>query len=105
MNRIPCFTSFGPVTAVDEFAQRAWGEAYDPARVPVECRLAVYVTDDELDELVPAIVEDLGIDEDGHSVVVGRKVTVGLWGISLESPENSFYQHLVSQYRDRPTTD
>ncbi|MEU5757643.1 hypothetical protein [Nocardia sp. NPDC047648] len=105
VNRIPCFTSFGPVTAVDEFAQRAWGDAYDPARVPVECRLAVYATDDELEELVPAIVEDLGIDEDGTSTVVGRKVTIGLRAISSESPENSFYQHLVNQYRDQPTTD
>ncbi|WP_157172674.1 hypothetical protein [Nocardia exalbida] len=105
VNRIPCFTSFGPVTAVDEFAQRAWGEAYDPARVPLECRLAVYVTNDELDELVPAIVEGLGIDEDRYSVVVGRKVTVGLRAISLESPENSFSQHLASRYRDQPTTD
>ncbi|BDU00730.1 hypothetical protein [Nocardia sputorum] len=105
VNRIPCFTSFGPVTAVDEFAQRAWGDAYDPARVPVECRLAVYVTDEELDELVPAVVADLGIDEDGYSTVVGRTVTVGLRAISLESPENSFYQHLVDQYRDQPTAD
>ncbi|MFI9414140.1 hypothetical protein [Nocardia gamkensis] len=35
----------------------------------------------------------------------GRKVTVGLRAISLESPENSFYQHLMGQYRDQPTTD
>ncbi|MBF6472766.1 MULTISPECIES: hypothetical protein [Nocardia] len=105
VNRIPCFTSFGPVTAVDEFAQRAWGDAYDPARVPVDCRLAVYVTDDELGELVLAVAEDLGLDEDGYSTVVGRKVNLGLRAISLESPENAFYQHLVDQYRDQPTTD
>ncbi|MBF6224974.1 hypothetical protein IU470_07605 [Nocardia abscessus] len=105
VNRIPCFTSFGPVTAVDEFAQRAWGDAYNPACVPVECRLAVYVTDDELDELVLEVVADLGIDVDGYSSVVGRKVTLGLRTISLESPENRFFQHLVDQYRDRPTTD
>ncbi|WP_280315901.1 hypothetical protein [Nocardia abscessus] len=105
VNRIPCFTSFGPVTAVDEFAQRAWGDTYDPARVPVECRLAVYVTDDELDELVLAVAEDLGLDEDGYSTVVGRKVTVALRAISLGSPENSFYQHLVEQYREQSTTD
>ncbi|MEU6186418.1 hypothetical protein [Nocardia sp. NPDC047038] len=104
-NRIPCFTSFGPVTAVDEFAQRAWGDAYDPTRVPVECRLAVSVTDDELDELVLAVAEDLGIDQDGYSTVVGRKVTLGLRAISLESPENAFYQHLVDQYREQPTTN
>lgn len=105
VNRIPCFTSFGPVTAVDEFAHRAWGDAYDPARVPVECRLAVYVTDEELDELVPAVVADLGIDEDGYSTVVGRKVTVSLRAISLEAPQNSFYQHLVDQYRDQSPTE
>ncbi|MBF6193590.1 hypothetical protein [Nocardia implantans] len=105
VNRIPCFTSFGPVTAVDEFAQRAWGDAYDPARVPVECRLAVYVTDEELDELVSAVVADLGIDQDGYSKVVGRKVTIGLRAIPLEAPENSFYQHLVDQYRDQSRTD
>ncbi|MEV0293271.1 hypothetical protein [Nocardia sp. NPDC050710] len=100
VNRIPCYTAFGPVAAFDEFAQRAWGDAYDPARVPVECRLAVYVTDDELDELVLAVAEDLGIDEDGYSTAVDRKITLGLRAISLESPENSFYQHLVDQYRD-----
>ncbi|WP_280308907.1 hypothetical protein [Nocardia abscessus] len=81
------------------------GDAYDPARVPVECRLAVYVTDDELDELVLAVAEDLGLDEDGYSTVVGRKVNLGLRAISLESPENAFYQHLVDQHRDHPTTD
>ncbi|WP_195091249.1 hypothetical protein [Nocardia beijingensis] len=61
------------------------------------------MTDAELDELAPAVVADLGIDEDGHSRVVGRNGTVGLRAISLESPENSFYQHLVDQYRDQPT--
>jgi hypothetical protein len=101
VNRIPCYTSFGPVTAFDEFAQRAWGDGYDAARVPVECRLAVYVTDDELDALVTAVVEDLGIAEDGYSTAADRKVTVGLRAISLDSPENSFYQHLVDQYRDQ----
>ncbi|WP_159840034.1 hypothetical protein [Nocardia sp. CY41] len=61
--------------------------------------------DEELDELVPAVVADLGIDADGHSTVVGRNVTVGLRAISSESPETSFYQHLVDQYRDQPTAD
>ncbi|WP_040870660.1 hypothetical protein [Nocardia exalbida] len=81
------------------------GDAYDPARIPVECRLAVYATDDELDELVLAVAEDLGLDQDGYSTVVGRKVTLGLRAISLESPENRFYQHLVDQHQDQPTTD
>ncbi|MFD6102019.1 hypothetical protein ACFWFQ_05085 [Nocardia salmonicida] len=100
-NRIPCFTSFGPVAALDEFAQRAWGDGFDPARVPVECRLAVYVTDDELDALVAAVVEDLGIAEDGHSTAADRAVTVGLRLISVDSPADSFYQHLVDQFRDQ----
>lgn len=98
VNRIPCFTAFGTVPAFDEFAQRAWAEDYDRAAVPVECRLAVYVTDYELDELVRAVVEDLGIDQSGYSKAAGRKVTLGLRAISLDAPENSFYQHLVDQY-------
>ncbi|WP_446225573.1 hypothetical protein ACTWPB_11080 [Nocardia sp. IBHARD005] len=101
VNRIPCYTSFGPVIAFDEFAQRAWVDGYDAARVPVECCLAVYVTDDELDALVTAVVEDLGIAENGYSTAADRNVTVGLRAISLDSPENSFYQHLVDQHRDR----
>lgn len=60
-NRIPCFTAFGQVTALDEFAQRAWGDAYNQEDVPVECRLAVYVTDEELDDLTKAIVADLTV--------------------------------------------
>ncbi|MEU5760024.1 hypothetical protein [Nocardia sp. NPDC047648] len=55
-------TQAGDVISDRWRCSHAWDEAYDPARVPVECRLAVYVTDDELDELVPAIVEDLGIE-------------------------------------------
>jgi hypothetical protein len=105
VNRIPCFTAFGPVIEFDEFAQRAWGASYDRARVPVECRLAVYVTDNELDELVQAIVEDLGVDKDGYSVATGCRVTIGLRPISLQSPENSFYQHLVDQRRDEQSAD
>ncbi|MFD4456993.1 hypothetical protein [Nocardia sp. NPDC058480] len=101
VNRIPCYTSFGPVTAFDEFAQRAWGDAHDAARVPAECCLAVYVTDDELDVLVTAVVEDLGIAAGGYSTAADRNVTVGLRAISMDSPENGFYQHLVDQYRDQ----
>ncbi|MFD3462953.1 hypothetical protein ACFWVM_24840 [Nocardia fluminea] len=97
-NRIPCYTSFGPVTALDEFAQRAWGDAFDPARVPVECRLAVYVTDDELDALVTAIVEDLGLTEGGYATAADRTVTIGMRAVALDSRESSFYQHLVDQY-------
>ncbi|MFD4355070.1 hypothetical protein ACFWPX_21120 [Nocardia sp. NPDC058518] len=99
VNRIPCYTSFGPVNALSEFAHRAWGDEYD--RVPVECCLAVYVTDDELDALVAAVVENLGIAEDGHSSAADRTVSVGLRIIDLDSPSNSFYQHLVDQFRDR----
>ncbi|MBF6062057.1 hypothetical protein IU500_19075 [Nocardia terpenica] len=105
VNRIPCYTAFGPVIEFDEFAQRAWPDTYDRAGVPVECRLAVYVTDDELDDLVQAVAADLGVDKDGYSTVVGRKVTIGLRPISLESPENSVYQHLVDQYRNLAETD
>ncbi|WP_280402665.1 hypothetical protein [Nocardia carnea] len=100
-NRIPCFTAFGQVTALNEFAQRAWGEAYNQEDVPVECRLAVYVTDEELDDLTKAIVEDLGLSRDGFSTAANRKVIVGLHPISLEDPENSFYHHLVNQYESR----
>ncbi|WP_459547354.1 hypothetical protein [Nocardia sp. X0981] len=100
-NRIPCFTAFGGVTALDEFAQRAWGEAYNQEDVPVECRLAVYATDEELDDLTKAIVEDLGLSRDGYSSAAGRKVIVSLRPISLEDPANSFYHHLVDQYENR----
>ncbi|BCK57381.1 hypothetical protein [Nocardia wallacei] len=105
INRIPCFTAFGPVVELDEFAQRAWGESYDPARIPVECRLSVYVTDTELDELARAVTDDLGLDHDGNSTTVGRKVAVSLRPISLELHENRFYQHLVDQYENRPGAD
>ncbi|MFJ1455299.1 hypothetical protein [Nocardia sp. N2S4-5] len=101
VNRIPCFTAFGPVVELDEFALRAWEEFHDPARVPVECRLSVYVTDTELDELVRTVVDDLGLDHEGNSTTVDRKVTVGLRPISLELHENRFYQHLVHQYENR----
>ncbi|MEV5649795.1 hypothetical protein AB0L57_16245 [Nocardia sp. NPDC052254] len=104
-NRIPCFTAFGPISALDEFAQRAWGDGYDPADVPVECRLTVYVTDDELDQLVQLIVEDLGMDKTGYSTAAGRKVTVCLRPISLADPENGFYQHLVDQYHNLDSAD
>ncbi|MEU1955230.1 hypothetical protein [Nocardia rhamnosiphila] len=101
VNRIPCYTEFGPVVDVMSFAQRSLGDAYDPATAPVECSLAVYATDEELDELVHAVVEDLGVDKDGYSSSAGKKVTLGLRPISLEDPESSFYQHLVDQYTDQ----
>ncbi|MEV0032952.1 hypothetical protein [Nocardia sp. NPDC050793] len=100
VNRIPCYTEFGPVIEIAAFARRAYGDDYDPAAIPVECSLAIYVTEEELDELVQAVVEDLGVDEHGYSTVAGRKVTLGLRSISLDSPDNSFYQHLVDQYRN-----
>ncbi|WP_431957751.1 hypothetical protein [Nocardia lijiangensis] len=105
VNRIPCYTEFGPVIEIATFAQRARGNDYDPMTVPVECSLAVYATEEELDELVRAVVEDLGVDEHGYSTAAGRKVTLGLRYISLESPEHSFYQHLVDQYRNRVGSD
>ncbi|MEV4129535.1 hypothetical protein [Nocardia sp. NPDC049707] len=98
LNRIPCYTEFGPVLELDEFAHRFRGEEYDPAKVPVECTLAVYVTDTELDELLRTVVADLGIGDDGYSTSAGREVTVGLRAISLESPDNSFYRQLVDQF-------
>ncbi|MEU6565126.1 hypothetical protein [Nocardia nova] len=97
---IPCFTSFGPVTPLDEFAQRVWGETFARERVPVECRLAVYVTDEELDDLSEAVVEDLGLNRDGFSSVVDRKVVVGLHPISLEDPENEFYRQFVGHHEE-----
>lgn len=100
-NRIPCFTAFGRVTALSEFAERAWGEVYDQEDVPIECRLAVYVTDEELEDLTKAIVKDLGLSRDGYSTAANRKVSVGLRPISLEDPENSFYHHLVDQYESK----
>lgn len=101
VNRIPCYTEFGPVMDVMMFAQRALGDDYDPATAPVECSVAVYATDEELDELVRAVVQDLGVDKEGYSSTAGRAVRLGLRPISLEDPANSFYQHLVDQYEDR----
>ncbi len=100
-NRIPCYTSFGQDPETDEFAQRAWGDHYDPARIPVECRLSVYIDDDQLDELTAAVVSELGVDQDGYSKLAGRQVVIGLRLIDLESPANSAYSGLVSQHHDR----
>lgn len=100
-DRIPCYTSFGQDSAIDEFAQRAWGDSYDPARIPVECRLSVYIDDDRLDELVAAIVSELGVEQGGYSRLAGRPVVVGLRLIDMESPTNSAYSGLISQYHDR----
>ncbi|MFR9751077.1 hypothetical protein ACL02S_08565 [Nocardia sp. 004] len=103
-NRIPCFTSFGPIFEIVEFADRAWGDVYNQESTPVECRLAVYVTDEELDELAKMVVEDLGLAEDGYSTAIGRKVTIRLNLISLEDPDNSFYRSLVEQYEEQDHT-
>ncbi|WP_067862814.1 hypothetical protein [Nocardia shimofusensis] len=100
VNRIPCFTSYGPAIARQEFAQRAWGEDFGEDQTPVECRLAVYVTDDELDELAQALAEDLGLTRDGYSMAAGKTITVDLRPIPLEPPQNRFYLHLVDQYRN-----
>ncbi|MEV6427680.1 hypothetical protein [Nocardia sp. NPDC051463] len=108
VNRIPCYTEFGPIIEFDEFAHRVRGDAYDPATVPVECTLAVYVTADELDELdelLRAVMEDLGVADDGYSAAADRKVTVGLRANSPESPDASFYQHLVDQYQNQIGAD
>ncbi|MFC9435434.1 hypothetical protein [Nocardia sp. NPDC057030] len=105
VNRIPCYTEFGQVSELDNVAERLQGDAYDPATVPVECTVTVYVTEDELDELLPAIVADLGIDEDGRSAAAGRKVTVGLRDISARSEPNSVHQSLIAQYRDHGQVD
>jgi hypothetical protein len=104
VNGIPCFPSFGPVLAIAEFAERAWGDARAPGNVPVECRLAVYLTDDGLDELVTAVVEDLGLSEDGYSTTIGREVVIRLQLSSLKDPANSFYRSLAEQYKQRDST-
>ncbi|MBF6330946.1 hypothetical protein [Nocardia transvalensis] len=101
VNRIPCYTGFGPVGEILDFAVRLCGNAYDPAAVPVECTLTVYATQDELDELLQAVVEDLGVSKDGYSVAAGRKVTLGLRDVSPGSQEDALYQHLVDRYRNR----
>ncbi|MFF0544508.1 hypothetical protein ACFYTF_16890 [Nocardia thailandica] len=100
-NRIPCYTSFGPIPDIDEFAQRAWGGAYDPARTPIECRLSVYVDDALIDELIEAIISELDVDQDGWSKVAGRKVVIGMRAIDLDAPSNSAYRGLVSRYQDQ----
>ncbi|QIS09669.1 hypothetical protein [Nocardia arthritidis] len=105
VNRIPCYTEFGPVIEIAEFAERVRGDAYDPAAVPVECTLTVYATDDELDELLPAIVADLGIDEHNYSAAAARTVTIGLRDIETRAEAPASYQHLVDQYRNRAVLD
>ncbi|MGW5318473.1 hypothetical protein [Nocardia thailandica] len=100
-NRIPCYTSFGPNPDIDEFAQRAWGDAYDPAQTPIECRLSVYVDDEMIDVLIEAIISELDVDQDGWSKIAGRKVVIGLRLIDLDAPSNSAYRGLVSQYQDQ----
>ncbi|WP_063057257.1 hypothetical protein [Nocardia salmonicida] len=102
VNRIPCYTEFGPSNEIAAFAQRAFGEGVDPSTLPVECSLSVYASDAEVDELAQAIVRDLGVDRSGYSIEVGRHVSLGLRSISLQDPSNSFYQHLVDQYQDQP---
>lgn len=99
VNRIPCYTEFGPVMDVMMFAQRALDEGYDPATAPVECSLAVYATDKELDELIHAVVEALEVDKQGYSSTVGGEVRLGLNLLSLDNPDNSFYRHLVDQFQ------
>lgn len=101
VNRIPCYTEFGMVSEIDNWAERIQGEAYDPATVPVECTLTVYVADDELDELLPVIMEDLGMDQDGYSAAAGRMVTLELRDISSRSEPNGIYQGLIDQHRNQ----
>lgn len=103
-NRIPCFTAFGAIAEIAEFAERAWRDTYRHESVPVACRLAVYVTDEELDELAEVVVADLGLTEGGYSVVTGRKVTIRLRPISLQDPDNRFYRSLVEQYMEQGRT-
>ncbi|RJO69998.1 hypothetical protein D5S18_29460 [Nocardia panacis] len=105
MNRIPCYSEFGQVSEIDNLAERLQGDAYDPVNVPVECTLTVYVADDELDELLPVIMEDLGIDKDGYSAAAGRTVTLGLRDISSRSEPNGVYQGLIDQYESQSGAD
>ncbi|TCJ96878.1 hypothetical protein [Nocardia alba] len=105
VNRIPCYTEYGPSIEIAAFAQRAFGENIDPSTLPVECSLAVYATDAELDELTQAIVADLGVDRDGYSTAVGGHVSLGLRPISIQDPSNGFYRHLVDQYQDHVASD
>lgn len=105
VNRIPCYTEYGPSIEVAAFAQRAFGEDVDPSTLPVECSLFVYATDAEIDELAQVIVTDLGVDRNGYSTAVGGHVSLGLRPISMQDPSNGFYQHLVDQYQDQVASD
>ncbi|WP_141718055.1 hypothetical protein [Nocardia altamirensis] len=105
VNRIPCYTEFGQVSEIDNLAERLQGDAYDPATVPVECTLTVYIADDELDELLPVIMEDLGIDQGGYSAAAGRTVTLGLRDISSRSEPNGVYQGLIDQHESQSGLD
>lgn len=95
---IPCVTGFGPVSELAEAAVRLKGYDYGLAQVPFECTLTVYATDDEMDLLLRQVADDLAVDVDGYSSVVGRHVTIALRAIFEYAGTADSYRYLVDQY-------